>query len=307
MSILKKLIATAGVFALASASLVSASAATSTRVTIEGTPADTSNYSVCAYKNIQSDAVLAVNLALPSTTATNGDVYNVYINNTNNCYPLVNASASIPFTILANHTTNVKLTNPTTPATFAATSTIYNDAPALVSINGPKGLVTGDNSTYTICQNNTSEITVTFEDLNGDELTATQLSNGTNIQSNSLTLSPKGQAVYKFFPSTTAVANTSTFAVTFAGIKETTTATVSPAVTTLSKTINFSVVSDCAVTSTVTSSSKSSSSVSSMSSSSATVVASSTVAASSKAPTTVAPAPEADSAKGPTVRTGGVN
>jgi hypothetical protein len=321
MSILKKLIATAGVFALASASLVTANAVKATTLTFTNKPSDTTNYSVCVFKkgSAQSGSVKVESFSVPSIVNTNGDVYIAYINNSSSCFPLVNATPTLAntseFVLVNGHQTEVALANFGTTAAVSSVA-LYNEIPTLMNVTTSKGTFTG--STATLCQGNTSAVKVTFDDENGNELVGTVSAGGTNFQGTPVfDTSVKGKVTITVYPTTTAVANTAGFTATFTGSDvfvptasiPAPTVTVAPAVFT--KDIRFSVVPDCTSTtvassSSVSSMSSSSMSSSSMSSSSATPVAS-TVAASSKAPTTVVDAPMADSAKGPTVRTGGVN
>ena len=328
MSILKKLMATASVFALASASLVSASAAP-TSLTFTNKPADATNFTVCVYKatSPQSGAVSAVGYTIPSATI-NGEAYNVYINNSNSCFPLVGATTPSAFPIVDGHATEVRLANYAAASATITSQIIFNEVPKVSMVSGSKGTQTGEVSNFAVCQGSQSPVKVTFNDINENFLNSVAFStaDAALIQSFTTDASVRGKLTYTIFPTTAAVANTSGFSLNFGTFE--TQPSIAAAASTLigasfnepfsttsapiSKKITFSVVSDCSTTNVASSSSSSMSSSSMVSSSSvvASSVAASTVAASSKA-TAVAAAPDAgtmtDSAKGGTVRTGGNN
>ena len=331
MSFIKNIFATASVIALASASLVSAPVlAAPTNLTFTNKPADANNYTVCVYKatSPQSGAVNATSFSISSPTI-NGEAYNVYINNSNNCFPLVAATTPNAFPIVDGHTTEVRLAAYVGVDKPTITSQIiFNEMPKISMVSGSKGTQTGEVSNFAVCQGSQSPIKVTFSDVNENFLNNVAFSStdAALIQSFTTDASVRGKITYTVFPTTAAVANTSGFSLNF-GTYETQ-PTIAAAASTLigasfnepfsvvgtpvSKKVTFSVVSDCTSTDVASSSAKSSSSMSSssaMSSSSMMASSSSMMAssmtASSKAMTDTASTTTTVSGKGMTDRTGG--
>jgi hypothetical protein len=315
MSIYTKIFATASIFAIAASALVSpVTANAATGIVFTNKPSDTANYTVCIYKDstAQSGAVNATSFSIPSNVSNTGDAYNVYINNSSSCFPLVNSTpvTASKFLLVNGHQTEVALANYSATLAAVASSVAYNELPKLTGITTPKGSF-GDVSNVSVCQGNTGAIKVTFEDPNMNELTGTNISD-TDVQSSSFDVSTKGKLTYTIFPTTSAVANTTGFDVTFtasdlfvATTGTGTTINVAPGPIT-PKVIRFSVVTDCTnntpVSSVVASSSVTASSTAATTSSTA---ASAMAATSSKAAATVevdAPSVGKGSA---TVRTGG--
>jgi hypothetical protein len=308
MSILKKLIATAGVFALASASLVSASAATG--VTITGYSNSNPSYSLCLFGPGQTSANAVVvssgnssnsfSAGLPIQPLPNGSTYSLFVQNaSNSCTNGSLVGAVSTFQVFPNHMTNVAATAGTVANSYTFAGTVVNQAPYYSSNNG--------NQSVNICLGSTSAVTVEFTDPDGDALLGAT-SNGTFSTSYTNTAGKVTYTVYPNASNSATLGNTQTQ--TFTATEQTNT-TPTP-LNAGSVSISFVTV-NCGSNGnngnfvTSSSSSMSSMSSSSVSSTVATPVAS-TVAASSKAPTTeVAAAPMADSAKGSTVRTGGSN
>jgi hypothetical protein len=314
MSILKKLIATAGVFALASASLVSAPVSAATLNLQNATIP--SGFVLCVISDgglITSGTQVSSSISL--TQSTNGTKYTIAYVNSSSCSLATSSNSTIApaaFYAFTNHDTQLSLNIPSTGTTgFTAAATYANRSPKYDGAN-----------TINVCLGDSRTYQVVINDADNDVLkeSAAATLSGTNSgfitsQNNSA----GGSYTYTIQPNTQAYStlnNTFTFTPTVvedpagfltSAIVGNGFGTTTPAFTA----ITFKTVDCGGVFPTTSSSSKSSSSVSSMSSSSvsstvATPVAS-TVAASSKAPTEVAAAPMADSAKGSTVRTGGVN
>jgi hypothetical protein len=303
MSILKKLIATAGVFALASASLVSAPVSAATVTTSAGSLP--SSVRLCAQDASASGTSRTDITNGASLTATvNGTAYNLTTTSLNNCtgatatdYTAVTGGS---FYVLLNHDTTLSFTGTAAPFGFTAT---YNNA-------SPK--YNGD-TTFNICQGDSRSFDILVTDADNDVL------NGTASSSNDafITVSypANGQVNYRIEPKPAFynTQNTNAAAITLTTVQaQLANATLSTSVfgtNSVVTTLNLRTVSCPNGIPTTSSSAKSSSSVVSSSSAAAvTSVTASTVAASSTAPTTpVAAAPMADSAKGSTVRTGGAN
>jgi hypothetical protein len=305
MSILKKLIATAGVFAMASASLVSAPVSAATLNLTNATLPSGHILCVIADGGLSTSGTNTTSGA--SLTATkDGTRYTIVLVNSNSCAnaTAANTSAASTFFAYTNHSTQLAI-GTITPGTsaavpvFTATPTYANAIP----------VYNGEN-TINVCLGNTNAYSIVFTDSDNDTLVENADPTFTASQAFVTSTNAAGSITYTVQPQTQAYSTlNNTFTVAFSVREEALTNVIAaPFGAPLLKTITFKTVDAC----TVAASSKSSSSVSSMSSSSmssssATVVASSTVAASSKAPTEVAAAPMADSAKGSTVRTGGNN
>jgi hypothetical protein len=320
MSILKKLIATAGVFALASASLVSTPISAGTLNLQNATlPA---GHILCVVKtgNLTTSGT-SVSSGASLSASVNGEEYQIYLVNSSSCSlsNSTNTSALGTNTFFAyqNHNTQLSLgtitaatTNPAAAPVLAISKSYDNTVPKYTDLN-----------TINICLGDSRSYDVTIKDENNDVLTNSG-ANITAIGSNAFVSSVNGAGyfTYKVQPTTQAYSTLNNEFTLAYSVKEEdlSPAANNPVVTptfgsAVTGNVKFKTVDSANCTPvTTTSSSKSSSSMSSMSSSSmssssATPVAS-TVAASSKAPVTeVAAAPMADSAKGSTVRTGGNN
>jgi hypothetical protein len=228
-------------------------ASANTSLTFTNKPSDTSNYSVCVYKNgtAQLAAVKAESFSISSNVSNNGDVYIAYINNSSSCFPLVNSTPtfSSQFLIVNGHQTEVSLSNYSIFNSAVASATVYNELPKLASISSLNGSV-GNTSNYTICQGNTNAISVTFDDANIDELTGINI-NDLDIQSSSFFNTAKGKLTYTLYPTIASVANNTGFDVTLTASDVFTPAPTSPASTIVvspavfSKNIRFSVSTNC--------------------------------------------------------------
>jgi hypothetical protein len=303
MSILKKLIATAGVFALASASLVSAPVSAATVSTSAGSLP--SSVRLCAQDTSASGTSRTdITNGATLTATVNGTAYNLYTTNLNNCtgatttdYTLVTGG---PVYALLNHDTTLTFGGTASP--FSVTSTYNNASP---KYNG--------DTTFNICQGDSRSFDILVTDADNDVLNGSASASADAF----ITVSypANGQVNYRVEPKPAFYNTQNTVAanITLTTVQAAVTPTTVFGTNSVATVLNLRTVS-CpnGIPATASSSSKSSSSVSSMSSSSmssssATPVASTVAASSAVAPKPVADAPMADSAKGSTVRTGGAN
>jgi hypothetical protein len=313
MSILKKLIATAGVFALASASLVSAPVSAG-QLNLQNSTIP-SGFVLCVISDgglITSGTQVSGSASL--TASVNGTKYTAAYVNSSNCSLATSTNSTIaptPFYAFTNHDTQLQLNIPSTGTSgFTVTPTYSNRSPKYDGAN-----------TINVCLGDSRTYQVVINDADNDvlkETTAAVLSGANSGFITSQNNSAGGSYTYTIQPNTQAYStlnNTFSFTPTVvedpSGYLTSTIVGSNFGVTTPAFTsITFKTVDCGGVFPTNSSSSKSSSSMSSssmMSSSSSMTPVASTVAASSTAPTTVAAAPMADSAKGSTVRTGGAN
>ena len=307
MSILKKLMATASVIALASASLVSAPVSAATlNLTNATLPL---GHILCVIsqgglstsgQNVSSGANL--------TSTKDGTSYSVVLVNSNSCAnaTAANTSTSTSFFAYNNHSTQLALSGIT-----AGTSTTIPVITIAPSYANTIPVYNGDN-TINICLGDARSYTIVFNDADNDTLVQSAAPVFTSTQAFVNSTNAAGSITYTVQPQTQAFSTlNNSFTVAFSVIEEALTNALVPAPVAFGKTITFKTVesANCTPVSTAKSSSSVVSSSSAVAISSTAVVAS-TVAASSKAatPTTeVAAAPMADSAKGSTVRTGGSN
>jgi hypothetical protein len=297
MSILKKFFAAASVFALASASLVSAPVSAATlNLTNATLPA---GHILCVIANGGlSTSGQNVSSGASLTATTNGTQYSIVLVNSNSCAnaTTANTSASSTFFAYTNHSTQLAIGaitpgTATTAPVFTAVPTYANSIP----------VYNGDN-TINICLGDSKSYSIVFTDTDNDTLVQNAVPTFTATQAFVTSSNAAGSITYTVQPQTQSYSTlNNSFTVAFAVNEEALTNAITTGSygTALTKTITFKTVDACAP---VAASSKAASSVVASS------VVASTVAASSVAPATpVAAAPMADSAKGSTVRTGGSN
>ena len=302
--------ATASVFALASASLVSAPVSAAQVITSSGSLP--SSVRLCA-QDVSASGTSRIDITSNgSLTATvNGTQYNLFTTSLNNCTGATTSDYSAvtgdPVFALLNHDTTLTFTG--TAAPFAVASTYNNASP---KYNG--------DTTFNVCQGDSRFIEILVTDGDNDVLNGSASNSADAFIT--VTYPQNGQVNYRIEPKPSFynTQNTTAAAITLTTVQ----ANLSNAALTtkvfgtnsIVSTINLRTVSCPNGIPANSSSAKSSSSMSSssmMSSSSSMMatssVAASTVAASSTKP--VAAAPDAgtmmDSAKGGTVRTGGNN